>query len=483
MSKPNGPKLSLKVMINKQKSKVLFAEANNDFVDVLLSFLTLPLGKIVKILENHYGNKALHVGSLNTLYAGLYHLDSSQFFVGGAKQMFLNPRSAFEAECSRLVLDITDSQPTKYFVCQDSKCSNRSPVGNICMYSDIAVCICGKPLNRETFEWDASPAHDADYGVFTRISSSFVISDDLRVVPVVSGFQQTPAVNGVLQMLTNLGITDTQGAERRSLSLGFDDIMDLLKFSLISATPLTDLIMKNGEKSYAAAKPEPGILLHHIKKGVANSRKMVLKVRLEKSTNKFLFAEATNEFLEFVFSFLTVPLGGVEFLLGGNTCLKSIDNLYKSVTDLIGDEYFRYPHIKEKLINSKLGHGYINENDDDQLLPLSEEGPPKLYNEVGSLIRSFKWGRGQGNHVKEQTTCFVTDDLTVTASLATTISILNSLGIALSDVKEMELDIGLEEALSILKASLTSKTALTDSLINPMINKPPELLRKPKQER
>lgn len=47
MSDAEEVKFSLKVMINKEKTKVLFAESDSDFVDVLLSFLTLPLGSIV----------------------------------------------------------------------------------------------------------------------------------------------------------------------------------------------------------------------------------------------------------------------------------------------------------------------------------------------------------------------------------------------------------------------------------------------------
>ncbi|EYU34023.1 hypothetical protein MIMGU_mgv1a0195142mg, partial [Erythranthe guttata] len=64
---------SLKVMINKDKNKVLFALIDADFADVLLSFLTLPLGKIVKVLAKHYGeeeDRAPVVGSLTSLYNG-----------------------------------------------------------------------------------------------------------------------------------------------------------------------------------------------------------------------------------------------------------------------------------------------------------------------------------------------------------------------------------------------------------------------------
>jgi hypothetical protein len=35
-------KVSLRVMVDKERNRVLYAEAGNDFVDALFSFLTLP---------------------------------------------------------------------------------------------------------------------------------------------------------------------------------------------------------------------------------------------------------------------------------------------------------------------------------------------------------------------------------------------------------------------------------------------------------
>ncbi|KAH6785632.1 hypothetical protein C2S51_038087 [Perilla frutescens var. frutescens] len=438
MSEANCPKLSLNVFINKQKSKVLFAEANNDVVDILLSFLTLPLGRIVRILEKHYSNEAPVIGSLTSLYRGLSNLDANHFCVGGAQQMLLNPRSSFESEFRRLKIDISESHPATYFICQDSECPHYECM-IISMHSDIDKCKCGQTLNREIHEGDRVPG-DAEGGVFTINDSSFIICDDLRVVPIVTGFLQT---------LNSLGITDADRAEMRSLSLGIDDIMDLLKFSLISATPLSDFIIKDRKmRSSTRVKLEPS------EKGDANSRKIVLKVSLQKSTNKFLFAQATNEFADLLFCFLSVPLGGIEQLLGGKTSLKCIDNLYRSVTDVIEHKYFRTPHTKNRLINPKLAHG--------------------------SCV-SFNWIEGMGKNVKEQKMYIVRDDLSVAPySIASSISILNGLGVPLSDVRETELHIGLEEALSILKASLTSTTAITDALINPMLNKLPKLQCQPK---
>lgn len=60
------------------------------------------------------------------------------------------------------------------------------------------------------------------------------------------------------------------------------------------------------------------------------------------------------------------------------------------------------------------------------------------------LVSSFEWSEEE-LYVKKHTMCFVKDDLTVCPSLATSISILDSFGIPLSDVKDVELQIGMEE--------------------------------------
>lgn len=46
-------------------------------------------------------------------------------------------------------------------------------------------------------------------------------------------------------------------------------------------------------------------------------RQMVLKVLIRKSDRKILFVEGQEDFADFIFSFLTLPLGGVLHMLGG----------------------------------------------------------------------------------------------------------------------------------------------------------------------
>ncbi|KAL6546269.1 hypothetical protein OROMI_021990 [Orobanche minor] len=121
MCKSKDVQFSLKVLINKQKTKVLYAKADSHFVDVLLSFLTLPLRTVVRILGKHYGNdeaQAPVIGSLNTMYNGLANLDSDHFCTESSKQMLLNPRKSFRNERCKLKLNVDDTQPTKVSIVQ-----------------------------------------------------------------------------------------------------------------------------------------------------------------------------------------------------------------------------------------------------------------------------------------------------------------------------------------------------------------------------
>ncbi|KAK6157285.1 hypothetical protein DH2020_011533 [Rehmannia glutinosa] len=460
MSNAKEVKFSLKVMINKKKTKVLFAEVDSDFVDVLLSFLTLPLGKIVSLLEKHYGDEAPVFGSLSTLYYGLSNLDSANFWTEGGKQMLLNPRSSFESECRKLKINVDDTQPTKYFRCGDMNCKRKESV-NVSMYYGTAKCDCGKSLNRAmgTMEPKTQVDIDGDGGVFTEKRGSFLITDDLRMAPVVLG--------SIIQTLINLGITVRSGAEMKTVNLGFNEIIDLLRGSLLSNTPLTDLILL--ERHRTITYDVRGYLPHQIEeKSSSDSKKLIVKAILRKSDNKLLFVEAKEDFVDFLFSLLIIPFGGVERLLGSNTSLKNMDNLYKSITNLIGDRHLRTPDIIDRLMKPELPPNYLSKN---QIFPLTEQMNPSIYYfqsvtdtdrtvEKGYWMR-FKDPKGGESYVRRPGTFMVSDDLTV-KRMDSISSILCRLNIRLSD------------ALNILKASLTSISSFTDGLIDPILEKQQE---------
>ncbi|KAH6756557.1 hypothetical protein C2S53_002122 [Perilla frutescens var. hirtella] len=411
MSEAEEVKLDIKVVINKEKTKVLFAEAGSDFTDVLLSFLLLPLGTILKVLKEYYGDEAPVIGSLKTLYNGVANLDSIHFRTGAAKQRLLIPTSYCESDMLELRVNVYSTQHTT---------------------SDIS----GKTYN----------------GVFTESASSFVISDDLRVMPNVAG--------SIIKTLSNLGIdvAHMDGAETRNVTFGLNEIMALLKGSLVSPNPLSALLLPGSQIKPATVKAEQGnTVLHEIDQTdiSVNNKKMILKVMLQNSSNELLFVQADDDFINFIFGVLTVPLGRVESYLGSNTGLKCVDNLHRSIADNFDHKHLKSPWIKDLLIKPTIY--------DPRYVPPNEFFP-----------LNFNPKRNQ-DHVKGSRMYMVRDDLTVAPlGLTSTLSVLNGLKISLSDVKEFELQVGLDEGLSIVKAALTSTTALTDGLIKPIFKKQPK---------
>ena len=54
--------ISLKLLVHKEKNQILYAESDKDFVDVLFSFLTLPIGTIIRLIT-----KEEKIGCMSTL--------------------------------------------------------------------------------------------------------------------------------------------------------------------------------------------------------------------------------------------------------------------------------------------------------------------------------------------------------------------------------------------------------------------------------
>ncbi|KAL3830425.1 hypothetical protein ACJIZ3_019227 [Penstemon smallii] len=452
-------RLSMTVMINKEKTKVLFSIVDNNLADILLSFLTLPLGLIIRLFKKHYGDDEVPIiGSLNTLCDGLANLDSSHFWTESGKLMLLNPRNSLDDQCRKLKINIDDTY--RY----------------VSMSHDTERCDCGKLLNREIYE--DLEVYNNNGKVFIEEPMNFLISDDLRLLPNVTA--------SMIKSMKDLGITDTDGVEQMTVTIGFNEIMVLLKESLLSQTPLTDLILKKDQTHHS-----PSIKLETLpenikKETTCSAKKMMVKAIVQKSKSKLLFVEAEEDFVDFLFSLLTIPLGEVECLLGGKASIWSIDNLYCSLSNLNHYRHMESIDTIEELLDPKLPPNYLSKN---QILPISQQkGHPILYFKENDESMKFscypyysyqkdyfKDPKGGDSFVKGPKVFMVTDDLTVTPlCMFSTISILNGLKIPLSDVEERELHIGLEEGLSILKASITSSSALTDGLINSILKKQPK---------
>jgi hypothetical protein len=136
-------KVSIRVLLEKGKNKVVYAEAGKDFVDVLFSFLTLPLGTIARLVAKDDSNmKAVQFGSISSLYQSVANLDQQHLWSQNCKKMLLEPRNSMEAHHGHLKLNIDDT-PTLIFLCENSLCRS-----GVSIFRN-QKCQCGKVLKTD----------------------------------------------------------------------------------------------------------------------------------------------------------------------------------------------------------------------------------------------------------------------------------------------------------------------------------------------
>jgi hypothetical protein len=187
--------VTLKVMVDRERNKVLYADAEKDFVEVLLSFLTLPLGTIARLVAAESSIEAMKFGSISSLYQSVQDLDGKYLWSQECKEMLLKPRNSMEGSCWKLKLNIDDT-PIQYFICEGW-------IMNCVSIFRNQKCLCGKYCNR-----GVNFPGSFDNG-FVKDMASFIIHDDLSVMPndLVKGL-------GLLQMY---GINDIADIERKTL--------------------------------------------------------------------------------------------------------------------------------------------------------------------------------------------------------------------------------------------------------------------------
>jgi hypothetical protein len=220
--------IPLKILVDKQSNKVVFVEATKEFVDTLFSFLSLPLGTIVRLLasinDQQHSESSPFLGSINNLYQTVENLDSDDVWNNPVcKQMLLHPRNPCEALCMNLFLNVDDTEPSsKIFVCDSC---------NTFTTFKKHDCTCGKPTNKQlqnldylltkkTSYWNSTTV-DSQKKVFFRENyrSVFMVylSDDLKIVP--------SSIMSSLQLLKELGYSDLNQLEQVTHNIGKQEVM------------------------------------------------------------------------------------------------------------------------------------------------------------------------------------------------------------------------------------------------------------------
>ncbi|EXB30493.1 hypothetical protein L484_006043 [Morus notabilis] len=473
--------ISLKVLVDKEKNRVIFAECDNDFVDILFSFLTNPMGTIIRLASKH--SLSARIGCMNNLYTSVESIDVQHFQNKVCRTMLLSPRNGAESHCMNLKLKIDDAEPRQFYICWSNECRT-SKFKLLSCYRE-AICECGNEMYSE-FSPPETAIPAADRVVFVKVTNRYIISDDLQVMVLCSATS--------FSLLSKSGVMDWSTIEEKTFNLAINEVLDLLVRALVSRTPLTETLLTH--------KPVPDQLnsvFHYqgrsaeslIKEEIMNheERDICINLFVSKTKNMVCYAETKIDFVNLLFSFLTIPLGHIVKQVYGDRSLKGcINHLYQSIQDL-DEQCFKSSEHKEILVSPRLAPGFNYEN---VLLGIEDASPPPYYYcwsrymggqpnsngnlggyEVGPIEMTVmnskshgKDGKRRGGFLRGMNLFTVTDNLIVKpVSPILGLSILNELKVPFSDIEERTVNVGKEEAMRLLLSSFVSESALTNAFI------------------
>ncbi|CAN0897996.1 hypothetical protein LINGRAHAP2_LOCUS19449 [Linum grandiflorum] len=225
----------------------------------------------------------------------------------------------------------------------------------------------------------------------------------------------------------------------------------------------------------------------------STTTKITLKLVINKKAKKVLFAEAGKDFIDFLFTLLSLPLGTVTSLLSKNRMVGCLGNLYQSIEQL--SETFIQPTTnKDSVLNPKPtlfgfggddnnpsaavssrmfyncnyyncgGRGYIS--DDPRAICPGCHG--QMNNKITLIVPPAAVSNsGERGFVKEDVTYMVMDNLEVRPmSNISSIAMLKEFNVHhVSALEEKVIEVGMDEGLKLLKASMQSRTVLTNVLL------------------
>ncbi|CAI8601592.1 unnamed protein product [Vicia faba] len=232
----------------------------------------------------------------------------------------------------------------------------------------------------------------------------------------------------------------------------------------------------------------------------SSSNKVSLKLLIDTKNQKVLFAEASKPVIDFLFNLLCLPIGTVVKLLSANNMVGSLGNLYESVENL-NQNYMQPNQTKDVLLCPKaqsssteisgfLTQNDANEDDDEEGIKLymckhrcrhevtydpsmvGTCGHYSMNKEVSFIGKKMvaetkAFSNIKSGFVKDVVTFMVMDDLVIQPmSTISSITLLNKFNIKeIGTLQEKVVEMGMDEGIKLLKASLQSKMVLTSVFI------------------
>ena len=210
--------VNLKLLIDTESHRVLFAEAGNDFIDFLIHILALPVGTFIPLLK-----KQGMVGSLGSIYESIESLSTTYLQPKLNKETLLKPKvhiSSGGAGVPLLLPNVESSSSTsmKFYRCE------RHYSGNCFDYVanyENAICpSCQNVMTREIRFVDppsaVSTGSSSSEGGYVKGVVTYMVMDNLDVKPM--------STISSITLLNKFDVKEIGALEEKVVELGMDEV-------------------------------------------------------------------------------------------------------------------------------------------------------------------------------------------------------------------------------------------------------------------
>jgi hypothetical protein len=209
-------KVSLKLIIHKKcrRRRLLFAEADKEFVDFLYSIFTLPVGAVTRLLKEGGGM----VGCLPSLYRSIENMGVAYIQPDKDKRFLLQPHVVMPGAKLPLLLPNVRSTFRQLYRCPYS--CNSSNCSSYVADDNSTICpLCNNKMDRIVTFIDpprairASPNSEEGY---VKPMVTYLVMDDMEVKPSSFSILAT--------LLTKFNVKDIEDIEEKVVDVGMDEV-------------------------------------------------------------------------------------------------------------------------------------------------------------------------------------------------------------------------------------------------------------------
>ncbi|KAH9613140.1 hypothetical protein KSS87_011440 [Heliosperma pusillum] len=219
-------KLNLKLLIDKNAKKVMFAEAGKDFVDFLFHIMSLPVGTIVKLI----GLKGM-VGSLSDLYKSIESLNNQYMEENIEKDYVLNPE--FNVTVPLLLLN---EAPKSSAIPQLYKCQSSNHGSTVTNDPNKTCAHCSGKMNQTvTYQNTVNEQPSSAAKGYVKGIMTYMVMDNLEVRPL--------STISAITLLNKSLVKDLGSLLEKEVQVGLNEGVAILKASLETKAVLSTVFL------------------------------------------------------------------------------------------------------------------------------------------------------------------------------------------------------------------------------------------------